>query len=339
MKNPTLTMILAAMAPFGVNVTASAQTVQGSANGEARMSAQTERNGARVSNANQSNASANAHQANANATGESEMSATLTKAVDAKKAKPGDEVNARSDKDAKAADGTSIKRGSKLVGHVTQAHPKSSAGASGSGNSTLGIVFDKAVLKDGREVPLDSTIQAISVAQVDNAMQAGEAETAMSAAGSGAAMARGGSSGLLGGVAGSATGGLGAVGGLGHGAGGMLGTTVAGSGTLVTQSAGAIGGLNAAGDLASGSKGVFGFKDFNLSSTSQGSAEGSVISSASRNVRLDSGTKMLLSNSTNATAGAMSNSSGAAASSTNSAAARDAAPVARADRGDKNPSK
>jgi len=40
------------------------------------------------------------------------MSATLSKPVDARKAKPGDPVTATNDRDAKTADGTSIKQGS-----------------------------------------------------------------------------------------------------------------------------------------------------------------------------------------------------------------------------------
>jgi hypothetical protein len=42
---------------------------------------------------------------------------------------------------------------------------------------------------------------------------------------------------------------------------------------------------------------VFGVKGLDIVSSSAGSAEGSAITSSTRNVRLDGGTKMLLSNS------------------------------------------
>jgi len=54
------------------------------------------------------------------------------------------------------------------------------------------------------------------------------------------------------------------------------------------------GGLSAQGALTGASHGVIGLQGLALESAASGSAPGSVISSASRNVRLDSGTQMLL---------------------------------------------
>jgi len=45
-----------------------------------------------------------------------------------------------------------IPKGAKLVGHVTQA----SARTKGESESALGIVFDKAILKNGQEIPLSA---------------------------------------------------------------------------------------------------------------------------------------------------------------------------------------
>jgi hypothetical protein len=85
--------------------------------------------------------------------------------VDAKKNKPGDEVVATVAQDVKSNGQVVIPRGSKLFGRVTEAKPhgEGSGDASGSGSgaaaaaadtsSRLGLVFDHAVLKDGREVP------------------------------------------------------------------------------------------------------------------------------------------------------------------------------------------
>src|SRR5580698_4469291 len=84
--------------------------------------------------------------------------AELAKSVDAKKAKVGDEVIARtmddflSDKNEVLAP-----RGSQIVGHVAEVAPHQGKSA-----STLGIAFDKMVLKSGSELPLKASIQAIA---------------------------------------------------------------------------------------------------------------------------------------------------------------------------------
>jgi hypothetical protein len=81
--------------------------------------------------------------------------------------------------------------------------------------------------------------------------------------------------------------------------------------------------------LTSGSRGVFGIDGLEFASSSAGNAQGSVISSSTRNVRLDGGTRMLLSSTTDGTtmasgaaqtAGSVSGS-GASKDPSNSAAA------------------
>jgi len=57
---------------------------------------------------------------------------------------------------------------------------------------------------------------------------------------------------------------------------------------------GATGGLNAAGHLTSNSQGVFGLEGMSLNSAAANSTQGSLITSSSRNVHLDSGTQLLL---------------------------------------------
>ena len=57
---------------------------------------------------------------------------------------------------------------------------------------------------------------------------------------------------------------------------------------------GAVGGLNAAGQLTSNSQGVFGLEGLNLNSAVSSSTQGSVITSTSKNVHLDSGTQLVL---------------------------------------------
>jgi hypothetical protein len=57
---------------------------------------------------------------------------------------------------------------------VTRARPldKSASGSAEAG-SMRSIVFDKAVLRDGREVPLNATIQAVSAAQSAASLDSG----------------------------------------------------------------------------------------------------------------------------------------------------------------------
>ncbi|MBX3702941.1 MAG: hypothetical protein KF822_04135, partial [Steroidobacteraceae bacterium] len=73
-----------------------------------------------------------------------------------------------------------------------------------------------------------------------------------------------------------------------------IGGTVGGAAGAAARSTGAVGGLDLAGGLQSGSRGVFGMRDLELTGAAQGDAQGSVISSAQRNVRLESGTQMLI---------------------------------------------
>jgi len=89
------------------------------------------------------------------------VDAVLDKSVDAKKNKTGDQVSATLSADVKSANGTVIPKGSKLIGHVTQAKPK----AKGEPNSELGIAFDKAVPKGGKELPVQASIRGLSKPQ------------------------------------------------------------------------------------------------------------------------------------------------------------------------------
>jgi hypothetical protein len=284
-------------------------TPQGSASAAPNADVSANRNGASASGSGTAAGAAGTKHAQADAAGSSEISATLTRPVDARKAKPGDPVTATSDKDAKTADGTSIKRGSKLIGHVTKAQPleKSAGGnADGSAGSSLGIVFDRAVTKDGREVPLNATIQALSAAESDASFASELGGAGTSLAGAGAGSGRAAVGGLGGGLGGSVAGGLGAagsaVGGVGHG----LDASVGGAANSALHSAGAVGGLSSSGGLTSGSKGVFGIRDLDIVSSSAGSAEGLLITSRKHNVRLDSGTQMLLSNTVSGSGAAAS---------------------------------
>lgn len=81
----------------------------------------------------------------------------LTKTIDAKKAKPGDEVVAKVTMDMKTTSGAVlVPKDTKVVGHVTEAQARSKEQK----ESQLGIAFDRAMLK-GSEMSLPMSIQAV----------------------------------------------------------------------------------------------------------------------------------------------------------------------------------
>src|SRR6266849_1411401 len=224
----------------------------------------------------------------------SAFNAALSSPIDSKKCKPGDAVTAHSTEAAKSEGKTVIPKGSKLVGHVTQA----SARAKGESESSLGIVFDRAILKNGQEIPLNVAIQAIASAQSGVSAAGADMDTmggmGASAAGSGMAGGRG----ALGGVTSAAGGAVGTVTNTAANVGGVAGGTVNSAanagGSIAGASKGAVGGLNATGQLTSNSQGVFGMNGLNLSTAGSNATQGSVITSAGKNVHLESGTRMLL---------------------------------------------
>jgi hypothetical protein len=241
-----------------------------------------------------SSASLQNGQSNASLGSGSTINAALSAPIDSKKAKQGDPVNARTTEATKANGKTVIPRDTKLVGHVTQA----SARAKGDSESSLGIVFDKAVLKNGQEVPLNAAIQALATAQASSAANAGDDLAAMG--GSGSTMAgsgRAAGNGALGRVSSTAGGTAGTVTNTAGNAGGTadtLNSTVHSTTNAAAAERGATGGLNAAGQLTSNSRGVFGLQGVNLNSATGSASQGSVITSAGKSMHLDSGTQMLL---------------------------------------------
>jgi hypothetical protein len=88
--------------------------------------------------------------------------AELSVGLDSKKLKAGDAVSGRTTEAMKSGDGRTIMpRGTKLEGRVTQAEARNKGGNA----STLGIQFDKAILKDGTEIALNVVIQAMAPRQ------------------------------------------------------------------------------------------------------------------------------------------------------------------------------
>ncbi len=85
------------------------------------------------------------------------ISIELSKSVDAKKAKVGDKIEATVPADLLLHGKIVIPRDTKIIGHISdvKAHTKESP------DSKVGIAFDRMVMKKGGEVPLQVVVQAV----------------------------------------------------------------------------------------------------------------------------------------------------------------------------------
>jgi len=197
---------------------------------------------------------------------------SLTKTVDAKKAKTGDEVIATVTTDLKTDSGQIlVPKDTKVVGHVTQAQAHSKEQK----ESQVGIEFDHAVMKSGGEMQMPMSIQAV-IGQQNQAVQNG---------------------GGGGGSYGSQAGGSGSVP-SGAGRSGMGGGGSAPSAPV--SSSGGTGNMpndiptNSQPQITDKTSGVIGISDLKLDSASTTPNQGSVLTSEKNNVKLESGTLMLL---------------------------------------------
>ena len=87
-----------------------------------------------------------------------EIHAVLDKIVHPKKVSVGDAVTAHLTEPTKLKDGTELPKGTHIVGKVTEIKLK----ADKEGPSKLGLLFDKAQLKDGKEVPLMMALVSVA---------------------------------------------------------------------------------------------------------------------------------------------------------------------------------
>jgi len=213
--------------------------------------------------------------------------AELSKSVDAKKAKPGDEVQAKASQAVLSQGRVVIPRGSKIIGHITEAKAREQ----GQQQSSLGIAFDRAVLKDGTAVPMSGvSIQAIGNAQSGAALATQDDNSDLSGPASGmpSRSGMGGRSSASGGVVGGAGSTLG-------GAANTAGDIASSAGNTVGRTAGTVTGTTqAGGHLGASSHGVWNMPGLSLSASASNSTQGSVISSDKKNVKLDGGTEMVL---------------------------------------------
>ncbi len=261
---------------------------QASSSASSSTSVQADKSGAAASSNTSTATSAKAGHSSAALSGGTAMNATLSQPVDARKNKPGDQVTAKTTEATRSDGKVVIPRGSKLIGHVTECKPRSKEEK----ESALGIVFDKAILKNGQEMPLNVTVRALAAAQTAAATSYGGDDLAGGGGAVGTARASGG--GALGGVRSTAGAAAGAVTSTAASAGGVAGGAVSSTVNAAGTARGAVGGLNAAGQLTSNSQGVFGLEGLNLNAAASNSTQGSLITSTSKNVHLDSGTQLLL---------------------------------------------
>jgi hypothetical protein len=218
------------------------------------------------------------------------LNAQLSRPLDSKRAKAGDVVAAQTTEAVKVDGKIVIPNNTKLVGHVTRANAR----AKGDADSVLAMQFDRAVLKDGREMPLQVTLQAMAADQGTPAVGGDDLQPMGNIEGGAAEAGAAGSRGAAGGVGST-------VGGAASGAASTVPRTVEQNGTVnstVGAARGATGqaagGLNSSGELKPTSRGVYGLNGITLSANAANSTDGALIVAAGKNVHLDSGTRLLL---------------------------------------------
>ena len=272
MKNWRVLLTLAAVYSIGATAQVTSATSESSA-------------GSAIVSTTKANTAADVNNSLALARG-TPVLAELSKTVKAKKAKAGDPVKAEVVQDVISHGKIVIRRGSKLLGHVTEARVRGKEDA----ESRLGIVFDKAMLKGGGEMPLNAGIYAMAAAARISMVDKPDEMLPPS---------------MMGGIGSNQTTGPQPYGGR---------TTAPTRGSSVTptinatpaSTAGVIAGpmipvpsskpqgtIFKGSVLSSGSRGVFGIPGIKLRSAS-GNAQKYVVSSTTQNVQLDSGVQLLL---------------------------------------------
>lgn len=201
----------------------------------------------------------------------------LTKTIDSSKVKQGDVVTARTVQPIKANGKTVIPTGAIIEGHITQA----SARDKGASFSTVGIVFNKATLKNGEQMPLNVTVQAIALPQTS---VAGPPNPETDTAPLGAGAPQGGADRQAGRPA--------AMPSAPPSVPDSSGSAATNSGT--NNASGANAGLNDNGQLLDNSRGVYGLRGIGLAMQANGNEQDAVITSTGKEVHLTSGTQFLL---------------------------------------------
>lgn len=200
----------------------------------------------------------------------------LKDSLDSKKVKPGDPVKFRTTEAYKSKDQIVLPKGTQLLGHVTEATVKDK----GQNESSLGIALDKVILKNGEEMPLSATIQAMTRGDLGvgdaSAIRPGLGEPGPGVAAPGARP------------------GMSATGSTQTPSSPNPGNQVNSSVNPIQGVAGpGDSGPNSAGQLTSNSHGVYGLEGVTLGPGAAG-PQGTMILSTAKSVHLNGGTKLLL---------------------------------------------
>jgi|SRR5271166_2730032 len=191
----------------------------------------------------------------------------LTKSIDAKKLKVGETVEARITQDLKAANGQGmVAKDTKVIGHVTEAQARSKEQK----ESQVGIAFDHIVMKNGAQFALPMSIQAIIGSSNSNSSSGGAEDVGP---------------GAMPGAGGMSTGGAGGRPGMGGGTQPPVSIPTTGQ---PQQN------RNTQPRITGETQGVVGISNLELTTTAADSAQGSVVKSEKNNVKLESGTMLLL---------------------------------------------
>lgn len=281
--------IIACVAALGLAIggTTFAQAPGSTQSPSASSSASTQSGAATATPVGTGNAAAQAGLAQGTA-----ITAELARGLDTKKAKEGDQVQAKVVQDVLSAGKVVLPRNSKLIGHVTEAK----AGPKGQASS-LGIAFDKAVLKDGKEIPIHGVIQALAPPPRAPSAQGaggfpsddggaapmgGNAGGYAPAGGMNNAPIGGAPAAPVGGTAGTATGAT-------NGVGATTTNTAGGEPNAANEV-----GMTSTGRLTAGSHGVMGMPGLTIDTGASNASNGTVVTNQNRNVKLDGGTQLVL---------------------------------------------
>lgn len=225
-------------------------------------------------------------QASASAASQTNLNAELKSPLDSKHAQVGQQVLAATTGKAMLGE-TSLPKGTQLLGHVTSV----SQYAKGGGQGEVGMLFDQARLRDGKTLPIRSSLR--SIAPPAGAQGSTQSSTQADVSGNGGSRGNGGvsaqsntsarasSGGLLGGTT-SAVGGL--AGGVANTTRGVVGGVANTGGAVVGTVAHTTTGLVA---------GVSSIPGVVLSSGVDAKTSG-VVAAAGRDVKLDTGTQLAL---------------------------------------------
>jgi hypothetical protein len=255
---------------FGLAV--KAQTANTSASGEAT---------------NQTSAAVRAANNGINLESGTRVAGELQSALDARKAKVGDQVVLKTTQAIKSQGRTVVSKGSRLLGHVTEVGQKSKS----SGESRIGLLFDR--LEGGSlSIPITATITSVvngtaraRTNDEDLFADAGSATSTRASSGSARSSSSGNGS-LVGGVVNSTT----------STVGGVVGGTTAAVGSTVDSTANVVG--NTTTGVGRSLSGI------QISQSSNTSVEGSsLLSLQGGNLRLEKGTTFNLMLTESASAG------------------------------------